>query len=213
MKIKSRFEYNLPHADLLYDLYTQLNRQLQIAHGEGNAEIFNLNLTPIAKTLNLETYQLQRHLQLLERYEIIRIQEEAKKVIAIKVDRRSMNAKGISGLNHKIKNGLHYLIRNFAGITLDFIKIPLHKLTAEFNSKAELNKQLQFLEQHGFLKYHNSEQTIMIEFLHPREDQFVQNLIRKKLNKIRHARSKNTRELHSSSTTRFMQNAIHQRPF
>ena len=180
-KIKSRFEYNLPHADLLYDLYTQLNRQLQIAHGEGNAEIFNLNLTPIAKTLNLETYQLQRHLQLLERFEIIRIQEEAKQVIAIKVDRRSMNAEGISGLNHKIKNGLHYLIRNFAGITSDFIKIPLHKLTAEFNlSKAELNKQLQFLEQHGFLKYHNSKQTIMIEFLHPREDQFVQNLIRKK---------------------------------
>ncbi|MAJ31690.1 MAG: hypothetical protein CMC18_03420 [Flavobacteriaceae bacterium] len=180
-KIKSRFEYSLPHANLLYDVYTHLNRHLQIAHGEGNAEIFNLNLTPISKALELKSYQLQRHLLLLERYEIIRIQEEVRPFIAIKVDRRSMNIERVSALNEKTKNGLHYLIRNFAGITSAYIPIPLHKLIVEFNlSKVELNKQLQFLEQHGFLNYHNSEQTIRIEFLHPREDQFVQNLIRKR---------------------------------
>lgn len=180
-KIKSRLQYSLPKADLLIDVYRQLNRQLQIAHGEGDAEIFNLNLTPIAKALELEHYQLQRNLQLLERYEIIRIQEETGYFIAIQVNQRSMRTENVAELNEKTKNGLHYLIRNFAGITSAFIKVPLHKLTAAFNmSKVELNKQLQFLEQHGFLKFHHSEQTIPIEFLHPREDQFVQNLIRKK---------------------------------
>jgi ATP-dependent DNA helicase RecQ len=138
-------------------------------------------LTPIAKALELEHYQLQRNLQLLERYEIIRIQEEAGHFIAIQVNQRSMSTEDVAELNEKTKNGLHYLIRNFAGINSTFIKVPLHKLTAAFNmSKAELHKQLQFLEQHGFLKFHHSEQTIPIEFLHPREDQFVQNLIRKK---------------------------------
>jgi len=166
--------------DQVYDVYTKLNQQFQIAYGELNEEELDFNLQSFCHRYQLNIANTEKALRRLNNYNILLYKEKLKSDTYIKITCSNHQLINFCNRHTSYKEIIDAILRNYSGLFEVSKKLNILKISNITNTSHELIlKKLSYLDQNNFIELNIQENNHTITFLLPREDKRTLNPIEK----------------------------------
>jgi len=166
--------------DQVYDVYTKLNQQFQIAYGELNEEELDFNLQSFCHRYQLNITNTEKALRRLNNYNILLYKEQLKSDTYIKITCSNHQLINFCNRYTSYKEIIDAILRNYSGLFEVSKKLNILKISNITNTSPELIlKKLSYLDQNNFIELNIQENNHTITFLLPREDKRTLNPIEK----------------------------------
>ena len=178
----AKFEANTATTKTVKLVYNHLNQYYAISFGEMPLQSFNFSIQEFCATYNLSLLLTYNAIKVLERENILLLDENYKKKSTLKF---LVNNNQIFDYlsNHPSTNELIKLIlRSYGGIFEHYTIINEYKLSKKLNcSKNEVVKQLKELHSNGIINYSYENTSSRLLFLAARDDNYTINSISKNI--------------------------------
>ena len=179
---ENRFKLNTPSTKYVKEIYYNLNQFYKISIGEQPIESFNFSLQEFCLTYNLKLLQTYNAIKVLERENIILLDENYSKKSTLKF--LVSNNQLFNYIDeHPIHNDLIKLIlRSYGGIFEHYTVINEFSLSKKLSvKKNEIIKELKELHKIGIVNYSCENSDSKLSFLVIREDDYTINSISKNI--------------------------------
>ncbi|MGI9532570.1 RecQ family ATP-dependent DNA helicase [Lutimonas sp.] len=176
---KQMIDQSLVSAKECLDIYSKLNDFLYIGKGEYREEPFQIDLQEFSIRYKFPYRKVYNAIQHLQNEHIISVDQGLAKVSKIKIIERPKQLLKAQERNDDTSQVLHMLLRSYGGILDQFININENFLAQKLNkSKQEITNIIQTLAKDERLKYDRSSGLMKLNFLVPREDNFIYHSIK-----------------------------------
>lgn len=171
--------------DFISKVYLQLNQHLQIAYGDFSEDIHDFSINEFCNKYQLKKDGVQKALQKLDNYQILRFNEHQKNSTTIKIIGSSYEILNYQQKHPTYKKMLEVLLRNYTGVfeitkTIDLARLSeLSKL-----SIVTLCQQLEHLQDINLAEVQIQKNDHSLQFLTPREDKRTLNPIKKSIDEL-----------------------------
>ncbi len=189
-----KFISNMASTKFVKQAYHQLNQYYNIALGELPIQLFDFSLQEFCTVYKLKFLQTYNAIKILERENIISVDENYSKKSTIKF--LVSNSQIFDYLNtHPSKSKLIKLIlRSYGGIFDHYTIINEYTLSKKLNCKRQdVLNLLNDLNTHGIIDYTYENTTSKLSFIVPRDDNYTINSISKNIeqqNNLKHEKLK-----------------------
>jgi len=153
-QLKERFKQQFPPIKQVKRAYTALGNHLQLAAGSGEGEEFEFDLNRLSSNFNMDSYEMQQCLKILELSELIQFSEESFLSSRLKIacDKRDLYHYEIA--HPKDARLTHLLLRSNIGVFDHYVKINEFKLAQSLGEEhAQVRAQLERMDKLGIMSY------------------------------------------------------------
>jgi len=185
------FKSGLPNREEFGFIARMLYNHFEIGENERPENAYDLDLIKFIKKFKLNKKRTLKTLEFLEQHEIIFIKKLANYSL-VQVHSNPNTQQVSKKLRYKV---LEYLVRNHPGILSEEKSVSEFLIARELNkSTKKIRKILHELKEEGFLNY--SDRSIKkIQFIRPRETNFIQNNLWHEFEKIQGSHWKRLQEM------------------
>ncbi len=190
---KNYLEKSLADIEFCKKVYAKLNQFYQISPGELPSKIFQFDLAEFCNTYQLSILKTFNVLQVFELHEFLIIKRLYNTKSHLKILVSKSYILEYETRNPALGNLLKVIFRNYGGTFDQFVSIDENLIAKKMQkSKMEITNDLLKLSTDNIIQYQTSNNSNQLQFLKPREDNFVLHEIsnyvktqnRSKLNKL-----------------------------
>lgn len=180
----SRFKTNTASIKIVKHVYQNLNQYFAISTGEKPSGAFDFSLQKFCYTYKLNLLQTYNAIKVLERENIIYLDENYSKKSTLKILVSSQQVFIYLNKHLSDKKLLKLILRSYGGVFEHYTIINEYTLAKKLNmSKNEVVKQLHYLHSNGIIDFIYKNTNSKLWFLVAREDDFTMNSIAQNIEK------------------------------
>ena len=177
---QEKFDKNTPDFDFVTVVYNKLNQYFKIALGEQPENPLKFQLQEFCFTYNLKILPTFNALQILEREDIIYLDDNFKKRSTVKFEISNKVLLNYLQKEHDDNELIKLLLRNYGGIFDHETVIDEFKLSQKLKtSKQNVIEMLEHLDTRDYITYDYHNNAARIQFLKIREDKYTLSAISK----------------------------------
>ena len=180
----SRFKTTTASIKIVKHVYHNLNQYFAISTGEKPSSSFDFSLQKFCYTYKLNLLQTYNAIKVLERENIIYLDENYRKKSTLKILVSSQQVFIYLNKHQSNNKLLKLILRSYGGVFEHYTIINEYILAKKINtSKNEVVKQLHYLHSNGIIDFIYENTTSKLWFLVAREDDFTMNSIAQNIEK------------------------------
>ncbi len=178
----NKFKNNIASVKIVKHIYQKLNQYFAISKGEMPLKSFDFSMQKFCFTYNLKILQTYNAFKVLERENIIYLDENVSKKSTLKFLISSQQIFIYLNEHASTSELLKLILRSYGGVFEHYTIINEYKLSKKLKlSKNEVVKQLNDLHTNGIVDFISENNTSKIRFLVAREDNYTINSIAKNI--------------------------------
>jgi ATP-dependent DNA helicase RecQ len=178
----NRYSSNIASTKFVKLIYHNLNQYYTITLGELSSQLFDFSLQKFCFTYKLKLMQTYNAIKILERENIMRLDENYSKKSTLKFLISNHQIFDYLNNQHSKNELIKLILRSYGGIFDHYTIINEYTLSKKLNcSKKEVIDHLNDLQINGIVDYTFENSTSKLSFLVPRNDNYTINSISKNI--------------------------------
>lgn len=175
-RLKFQFLNNLPDIRQVKIVYRQLMSFFQLGYGEGEGQVYGLNISDFSKRYKSDISLNFEILKLLDRLSIIALEKQFEVHTSLKILLNHHEALNFLRKNETYKHLMTLILRTYSGVFDLETKVNLNFLSKKTGRlRSGILKSLHKLHELGVIHLTTSNQDLQIKLLEPRGDDRVIN--------------------------------------